>query len=868
MKKFFKILGITLGLFLVILIVAPMLFKGQIKDMVKRFINENVNAKVEFSDVSLSLLSSFPQAKVSVDDLVITNLEPFKDETLLSAEAIAFEMPIKELFKKANEGPLTVNAISIEQALLTLKTNTLGNVNYDISKPSESKNQDFTNANSFSFDVEDYSIKNSALTYLDESTGTKIHVTELMHSGKGVFSETNSELDTKTEARISFGIDSTMYLQNTSIKLEALIGADLKNSVYSFKENEGFINQLPLTFQGDVKLVDEGQDINITFENSGSTFKDFLAVLPSQYAKDLDDISTSGTFKVNGKINGLLSDETIPKLDIAVSSNNASFKYPDLPKKVENININAVLKNDDGISDNTYLDIKTLDFKIDQDIFKSSTTIKNLTKNMLVNTAIDGVLNLGNISKAYPIDLDKDMSGILKGKLQLDFDMNALETNAFERIKSNGNLDVMNFVFSSQDIVNPIKISDASLTFNPKKVTLKSFNATTGNSDLDATGTITNLLGFLLSDGKLQGNFNVNSNNFAVSDFMIEDTKDSNETTSESESLKIPAFLDCSINANAKTVLYDNLTLKNVKGLMVIKDEKAELKNMSSNIFDGDLAISGLVDTKPKTPTFNMSLGMNSFDISQSFNQLDLLQNLAPIAKALKGKLNTSIKLSGLLDNEFKPNLQTVSGNALAELLTTKIEPKNAAILNLLGDNINFIDFEKLDLKNLKTDISFKDGQVAIKPFNLKYQDIDITIEGSHGFDKSLVYNAVFDVPAKYLGSEVNRLIGKINNESVNDISIPVTANIGGTFTAPTVKTDLTSGVSALTQKLIEIEKQKLINKGKDKLGDVLGDIFNKPKDSTKTKTDSTKTKLEEGVKDVLGNLLKKKKTKKDTIKE
>ena len=82
MKKFFKILGITLGLFLVILIVAPMLFKGQIKDIVKRFINENVNAKVEFSDVSLSLLSSFPQAKVSVDDLVITNLEPFKDETL------------------------------------------------------------------------------------------------------------------------------------------------------------------------------------------------------------------------------------------------------------------------------------------------------------------------------------------------------------------------------------------------------------------------------------------------------------------------------------------------------------------------------------------------------------------------------------------------------------------------------------------------------------------------------------------------------------------------------------------------------------------------------------------------------------------
>ena len=84
----------------------------------------------------------------------------------------------------------------------------------------------------------------------------------------------------------------------------------------------------------------------------------------------------------------------------------------------------------------------------------------------------------------------------------------------------------------------------------------------------------------------MQGNFKVKSNTFAVSDFMVEDETAStnNKTTSDTESLKIPDFLDCTINANAKTVVYDNLNLKDVKGVLLIKDQQATLKNMTSSI--------------------------------------------------------------------------------------------------------------------------------------------------------------------------------------------------------------------------------------------------------------------------------------------
>jgi hypothetical protein len=878
MKKALKIIGITLLIIFFLLLAIPFAFQSQIKDMVKRFINENVNAKVEFSDVSLSLIRSFPQAHVEVEDLVITNFKPFEGETFVTAKNIAFTMSVNELFKTSSEEPIVVNSITIDEALLTLKTDALGNNNYDITKEKENTpTKTGENSSSFSFDIEDYNINNSAITYIDATSKIEMYLTELNHSGHGIFSAENSELDTQTTTKVSLSMDSTKYLNNNTIKLDALIGIDLNNQKYTFKDNKGYINQLPLEFKGYLQLIEDGQDMDITFENPESSFKDFLAVIPEAYSKNIEGVETSGDFKVRGIIKGKMTEETIPTLDIRITSNNASFKYPDLPKRVSNITIDTSIKNETGLADDTYVDLKTLNFKIDDDVFKASALLKNLTKNMFVNADIDGTLNLGNLSKAYPIEFDKELSGILKTKLNTQFDMNAIETNAYNRIKNNGSMSVTNFVFSSQDIVNPIQISEADITFNPGNIKLNSFDAKTGSSDFTATGNIKNLLGFLLSDKKLQGNFDVNSSTFVISDFMVEDesaSNGSNKTTSASESLKIPDFLDCIINANAKTVVYDNLTLNNVKGTLAIKDQEADLQNMTSNIFDGALAISGKVSTKTDTPVFNLNLGADGFDISKSFKGLDLLQNLAPIARALQGKLNTTIHLQGTLDNEFSPNLNTISGDAFAELLTTSIDPKQGSVLSKLEGAIGFVDFSKLNLKDLKANLEFADGKVNVKPFNLKYEDIAIQVSGSHGFDKTLDYNAVFNVPAKYLGSDVNRLIGKINDPETNNITIPVTANITGNYTNPNVKTDLSSGISNLTKQLIEIEKQKLLNQGSDQVKDLLGGLLggnktNTPKDSSSTKIDSTKTNdsVEDGVKSILGNLLGGKNKKKDSLK-
>jgi hypothetical protein len=56
------------------------------------------------------------------------------------------------------------------------------------------------------------------------------------------------------------------------LTLDAVLGIDLENSKYTFKENKALINQLPLEFDGFIQLVDAGQQ-DLKFKTPTSSFK-------------------------------------------------------------------------------------------------------------------------------------------------------------------------------------------------------------------------------------------------------------------------------------------------------------------------------------------------------------------------------------------------------------------------------------------------------------------------------------------------------------------------------------------------------------------------------------------------------------------
>ena len=201
-----------------------------------------------------------------------------------------------------------------------------------------------------------------------------------------------------------------------------------------------------------------------------------------------------------------------------------------------------------------------------------------------------------------------------------------------------------------------------------------------------------------------------------------------------------------------------------------------------------------------------------------------------------------------------------------AQLFSSQVEATKAPLLQKLTNSLNFFDPKKLNLDDLKASLTFKDGKVAIKPFTLAYDDIEIAVGGHHGFDRTIDYDAVFNLPVKYLGKEAEKLLAQLSTEEKNTIRVPVTAFIEGRFNDPSISTDLKSAITNLTKELASNKKDKLISKGKEQLDNALDKLLNKNKDTVAVDSSKTATKdaVKETAKDLLKGIFGKKK--KDTV--
>lgn len=620
-KKILKITGIIILLIVALLFAIPYFFKDQINAKILESINENVDAKVNFADANLSLFKSFPQANVTIEKLSIINKAPFKGDTLVYLGELNLKMSIKELFK-GKEETMNIEAISSKNGLINILFNKDGIGNFDIAL----KNKDDKDSNKskpLSLKIKEYKIENYTFSYFDESSKIKMRLDSLNHSGTGDFASSKLDLVTQSSAKVSLDMDKINYMKKVPLTLDAVLGIDLEKSKYTFKENKAQINKLPLEFDGFIQMVEAGQNYDLKFKTPTSSFENFLGLIPSAYSGSIKDVKTTGEFSVIGFAKGLYSETTVPKFNVEIASNNASFQYPNLPKSVKNIVIDTKIINETGILNDTYVNLDKLSFKIDQDVFDAKANIRNITKNPLVDAALKGTINLSNLSKAYPIKLAKPLSGILKADVKTKFDMESVTKSQYQNIVNSGTMSLSGFKYTD-DKGKELAISQAAIQFNPSRINLQEFKATTGKSDFNVMGVLDNFYGFMFKKQELKGNFNMVSNQLAVSDFMMAEATPKEEASKEA--MKIPAFLNCTLNAKANTVLYDNLVLKAVSGKLIIRNQKATLENMKTSIFGGTIGMNGSVSTKEKTPNFKMDLGLNQVDIQQSFTQLDMLK--------------------------------------------------------------------------------------------------------------------------------------------------------------------------------------------------------------------------------------------------
>ena len=824
-KKITRIIVFILIFLLALGFSLPFLMEDKVGELLKSNVNSQIDGQFDFSAISLSIYKEFPKAVVILNDVSLANNRPFEGDTLFKAQKIMLRMGVGEFFEGAAD-PLEIEEFIVDSAKVLIKLNEDGLANYDISLPSQTTDAEEKDEESTVLSIRSYEISDSELTYWDAASKMLLEIEDFNHKGSGDLSSELSQLATETETVISLSVDKSKYLDRNTLRLDALIGIDLNSNTYTFKENQAIINRLPISFDGTIRLLEEGQDYNISFKTINSDFKNFLALIPEQYSKDISNLQTEGNFDISARFTGTYSEETIPRFQISMNAQDASFKYPDLTKKVESIYIDALVENTTGLARDTQIKAQRASFQIDRDTFEIQANIQQLTSNISVDSRARGSIDLNNISEAYPVPASLEMGGKLYADITSAFKLEDIENQKYKKVDLSGILEVIGLTYSFDALPHPLKVHTLSAELDTRIIDIKEVAGITGSTDFSASGKVRNALGFLFNEEVLKGNFDMRSNSFVVADLLEEQNEENEAGEQSDEAFKIPPNLDINIDALVGKAVYDNILMYDLVGNLRIRNEAITFSEISSRMMDGRVVMNGTVSTREDKPTFDFVMDMSKLNIGKTFEAIELMRMLSPAANALDGRISTEMKLSGKLTEELDLDLNSISGNVLAELLSTTVNPGKAPVLSLVENRLAFVSLDKLDLSGLKTALAVENGKVKVRPFKINYEDLSLEVEGGHSFANALDYQLKFDVPAEYLGDDVNKLLSSINDPSLGQIHVPVVANLGGSYDKPTIKSDVKSQTRALTDQLVEIQKQKYINKGKNKVNELIGNVL------------------------------------------
>jgi hypothetical protein len=841
MKKAFKWTGIVLGVLFLFLLVAPFLFKGKIESAIKQAANDNLNARVNWSDVSLSLIRNFPNLRVSVEGLTVDNTAaPFDSVRLANIGSLDVVVDIKSLFGDE----IVVKRFGLVNPVLDIRFAADGSSNIDIAKEDTTAVEEAPAAEeggAFKMKLKEYFIKNGTIHYNDRSMPMIMKFEGLNHEGTGDFTQDLFKLVTTTHAdKATFWFDGITYLNEVKTELQADIDMDMKNSKYTLAGNTIKLNELELGAKGWVAMPGEDIDMDLSFEALKNDFKQFLSMVPLEFAKDVQGVDATGNLAFNGFVRGTYNDNSMPSIGLDLAIDNARFKYPDLPKSVDNIHVKAKVFADMNNEDNTTVDVDKFHLEMAANPVDMTLHLRTPESDPYIDFACKALVNLDNVREFIPLEKGDDVHGIINADVAMKGNYSVVESGNYERFDAKGMIDIQNVLFKSDSLPYDLQVNKAVFNFTPQFIDLTGFDARIGKSDLQAAGKIERYLAYALHDSLLMGSFNVSSSLMDLNEFMTEDaTTTTTESapaaadTSSMSPIELPGNIDFTLNANFAKMVYDVNEITNVQGGIVLRNQIASLNNLRMNVIDGTVAMTGNYNAQNlAAPKMDFLFDIQNMDINKAATQFVTIQKLAPIAKACNGKFSTQLNMQCSLSQDMMPINPTVNGGG--KLATKSVVVKDFAPLVKLADKINF-DKLKQPQSVGDVNVSFKivNGTITVDPFTVKLIDgMPMKVSGYTTLDQAINYNVEMDVPMSMFPAgglqQANTWIGELNKKLGSNLSVGskvnVIAVITGTVTDP--KVNVTS--KALGEDAVASLKEQAIAEVKEQLNNLKNEALEK----------------------------------------
>lgn len=771
---------------LLVLILAPVLLRGPIEARVKNAIAANIDARVDWRDLDVGLLRSFPNLSVQLNDLSVAGINQFAGDTLIAAPRFRLVLDLGSVIGSLRGSqPLVVRSVELQRPSARLLVLADGRANWQILKPRAPAAEQ--SRRGLDVSLKRLDVSDGVIALDNQQSDLRARIAGLDHSLSGDFSKQRFALQTHTladSASVSFA--GVPYLSRVRVESDVDFDADMTTRTFTLRDTHLRLNELRLNAAGTITGGQDDVALDLRFHSPRTQFGEILSLVPVVFMQDYETLRTAGTMSVQGRVRGRYGKSALPAFAVQATVENGSFRYPDLPLPARDINLRARLTNTGGSVDNTVLNVERFHMVLGSDPIDGSLVLRTPMSDPAVALRVAGRLDLANVPRTVKLEKVQQLSGLVTANAAMRARLSDVNQKRYDNVSASGRVEVRKLAVNASNLRQPINIHEAVLSLTPSHAELTSFRGRAGSSEIAMKGSLENVLGFALGREDLRGDATITSTRF-----------DLNEWRSDSalKEILVPGRIDFTLRADADTVKYGDLALHDARGVLHIKNQRVTLEDFTMNLLGGALTMKGFYETQPnRRPAFDFALDLASIDAQAAFAGIRTVQAFAPVARYAQGDVSAQLKLAGELGANMLPVFTNLTG--LGSLLTSGISLRDFPALDRLADALKLDQLRDPGFVDLKSSFAIEQGRLHVRPFDVNVGPIKMTVAGSNGIDQTLDYTLALRLPRSVLGTEANRAVTSIINRSqqagfnlASVETITLGAKLGGSITNPTLTT-------------------------------------------------------------------------------
>lgn len=715
-------------------------FKDKIVDVVKEEVNDRINATVDFDDVDISIFRSFPDLSVGLNNFSVVGKDEFAGVNLVAGKSFDLTLDVMSVVNSATQ-PIEVKKIHLQDPEVNVFILKNGKTNYDITLPADATAETTTESAGLAVALREYSIDNGSLIYDDRTLNIRVEAKGMKHSGVGNFTLDVFDLETDTEIdALTVVYDDIGYLVKSNAKLDLTVNANMESMKFTIKENDLTVNDLKLIANGFVEFPnDKDIDMDLKFEAPQNTFKNLLSVIPNAYIADYKDVKANGNFTLNGFLKGRYNENSLPAFRINTGITNADVQYPDLPVGITGISAKIDINSPSSDLNHMTIDIPNFKLKIGNNPVAGYFKLKTPLSDPDMDMKMDGVIDLAELNKAFPIEGMETMTGKITSDVVVKTKMSTIEREDYANVNMSGAVRIDNLVYDAADMP-AVKIKSAEADFTPQEVNVPSFDVQTGaKSDLRGSATFDNILAYFSPEKTMKGTMNLQSNYFDADEWMEEgeSTPVATTTSVPVEEAELFDRFDFDFDANMRQIKYDVYDLKDLRAKGNVTPNELKIKDFYTKVGDSDIAVNGNITNVMDYLYENETLGGTVNLSSNSFNLNPFMEGDPAAAAAVEDK----------------------GANVSQEELEPFLVPGNIEML--VNTNMKKVIYTDMEITDITGALAIKDKAVNLE--NVKGRTLGGGIAMSGGYGTKDPEKPTFDIKYDLQNMDFQRAFNTFN---------------------------------------------------------------------------------------------------------